>query len=104
MNVDELQRKLIAAARSNPPGDQVPYAFERRIMARLAASPLVDHWTQWAQALWRSAAACVAITLLLSAWSFYSTSSSANPTDLSQQFENTLIAAADQDSSAESVQ
>ncbi len=104
MNVDELQRKLMAAARANPPGDQVPYAFERRIMARLAARPLVDHWTQWAQALWRGAAACVAITLLLSAWSFYSTSSPANTTDLSQQFENTLIAAADQDSPAESVQ
>ena len=37
MNLAELERKLIAAARANPPSDRVPYAFEKRIMARLAA-------------------------------------------------------------------
>ena len=36
MNLAELERKLIAAARANPPSDRVPYAFEKRIMARLA--------------------------------------------------------------------
>ncbi len=37
MNLAELQKKLIAAARANPPGDGVPYAFEKRVMALLAA-------------------------------------------------------------------
>ena len=40
MNLAELERKLIAAARANPPSDRVPYAFEKRIMARLAARPV----------------------------------------------------------------
>jgi len=104
MNVDDLQQKLVAAARANPPSDRVPYAFEKRVMARLAARPLPDLWTQWARQLWRGAAACVAITLLCSAWSFYSRGSVAATPDLSQQFENTLTAAVDQDQSAESVE
>ena len=37
MNLAELQRKLIAAARANAPGDGVPYAFEKRVMALLAS-------------------------------------------------------------------
>ena len=56
MNLAELERKLIAAARANPPSDRVPYAFEKRIMARLAARPVADGWALWARALWRAAA------------------------------------------------
>jgi len=104
MNLDELQRKLIAAARADVPTDHVPYAFEKRIMTRLATRPLPDHWAQWSVALWRAAAACVAVTLLLSAWSFFAPGSSTATNDLSQQFENTLIAAVDQDQPADSVQ
>ena len=51
MNLAELERKLIAAARANPPSDRVPYAFEKRIMARLAARPVVDGWALWAPRL-----------------------------------------------------
>ncbi len=87
MNLAELERKLIAAARANPPSDQVPYAFEKRIMARLAARPAMDHCTLWARALWRAAAPCVAIMLLLGAWSFFDPPASSPATDLSQQLE-----------------
>ena len=38
MNLPKLQEKLLAAARGNPPGDQVPYAFEQRVMARLRST------------------------------------------------------------------
>ncbi len=71
MNLAELERKLIAAARANPPSDRVPYAFEKRILARLPARPLADGWELWGRALWRAAAPCVAIMLLLGAWSFF---------------------------------
>jgi hypothetical protein len=37
MNIAELKKKLIAAARANVPGDQVPYAFEKRVSALLAS-------------------------------------------------------------------
>lgn len=103
MNLAELERKLIAAARANPPGDRVPYAFERRIMARLAAQPAVDHCTLWARALWRAAAPCVVVMLLLGAWSFFTPPASSSATDLSQQLEQTLLAAVDQDQPADSI-
>src|SRR2546423_1452510 len=99
MNLVELQRKLIAAARTYAPSEQVPYAFEKRIMARLVSLPGLDHWTLWSRALWRGAAPCVAIMLLLSAWSFLAPMAPA--TDLSQEFENTVFAAVDQDQAAE---
>ena len=102
MNVAELERKLIAAARANPPSDRVPYAFEKRIMARLAARPMSDGWELWGRALWRAAAPCVAIMLLLGAWSLFTPQASAPATDLSQQLEQTLLAAVDQDQPADS--
>ena len=105
MNHAELEQKLVAAARANPPSDAVPYAFEKRIMARLAARPVVDDWALWARALWRAAAPCAAIMLLLGAWSFFAPpgSAPANATsDLSQQLEQTLLAAVDQDQTVDS--
>jgi hypothetical protein len=68
MDLFELEKKLLAAARHNPPGDEVPYAFETRLMARLAASPKTDEWVWWGRALWRGAAACAAVAILFSAW------------------------------------
>ena len=102
MNLAELERKLIATARANPPSDRVPYAFEKRIMARLAARPVTDDWGFWARALWRAAAPCVAITLLLGAWSFFTPQSSTSANDVSQELEKTLLAAVDQDQSTDS--
>src|SRR5262245_63306407 len=68
MNLSELQNKLLAAARRNPPDEQVPYAFEKRIMARIAAAPKPNEWLAWTRALWVSAAACVMIAGLASLW------------------------------------
>ena len=102
MNLTQLERKLIAAARANPPSDRVPYAFEKRIMARLAARPIMDDWALWARALWRAAAPCVAIMLLLGAWSLFAPQHSTPANDLSQDLEQTLLAAVDQDQPADS--
>ena len=102
MNVEELQRKLIAVARANPPSDRVPFAFEKRIMARLPARARLDEWALWSRALWRAAAPCVAVMLLLSAWSFFVPNTATPSNDLSQDFENTLLAAVDQEPPADS--
>ena len=95
MNLVELERKLIAAARATSPSDRVPYAFEKRIMAHLTAHPVLDGWALWGKALWRAVAPCIAIMLLLGCWTFFSTQGSAS-TDLTQDFENTMLAAVDQ--------
>ena len=100
MNLEHLQAKLLAAARTNPPDDHVPYAFEKRILAHLATKPATDVAALWARALWRAAVPCVAVTLLLTALSFTlvssDASSNASSDDLSQQFEQTLFASMDQ--------
>jgi hypothetical protein len=102
MNLDELERKLIAAARTQAPDDRVPLAFEKRILARLSARPVLDEWALWSRALWRAAAPCVAIMLLLSAWSFLAPNGATSANDLAQEFENTLLAAVDQEPPADS--
>lgn len=95
MNLDDLQRKLIAAARANPPADAVPLGFERRVLGTLRQIVPADYLTCWAHALWRAAAPCVGVALLLIAWSFLSGPSPATTGgDLSQDFENTVLAAA----------
>src|SRR5882724_3129236 len=104
MDLTQLQRRLVAAARMDAPSDRVPYAFEKRVMARLIVRPALDHATVWANALWRGLAPCVAIMLLLSAWSFFAGSANAPVTDLSQDLENTVFAAVDQDQPLDSVQ
>jgi hypothetical protein len=101
MKLDELQQKLITAARAHPPSDRVPFAFEKRIIARLPARLVVDEWALWSRALWRAAASCVAIMLAFSAWTFLAPNHGAPANDLSQDFENTLLAAVDQDQPAD---
>ena len=103
MKLAELERKLIAVARSRPISEKVPYAFEKRIMAHVRERPAPDAWLLWARALWRAAGPCIGIMLLLGAWSFFSPASTTSTTDLSQEFENTVLAAVDQAQSADSV-
>ncbi len=98
MNISELHKKLIAAARANPPGDGVPYAFEKRVMALLAARGAGDNLVLWVRGLWRAAVSCTAIALLLGVWAFFSPPANGNSTDLSQSFENTMLAVVDQSS------
>lgn len=94
MNLDELERKLFAVARAEPVSERVPFGFEKRIIARITESPRLDAWSFWARALWRAAASCVAIMLLLSAWSLFAPHPTvSSTTDLSQEFENTVLAA-----------
>jgi hypothetical protein len=72
MNYSELQKRLLAAARRHPPGDHVPLAFEKRIMARLSSTPPASsaaaEWLAWSRSLWLGAAACTAIALATSVW------------------------------------
>jgi hypothetical protein len=97
MNLTELNRKLIAAARADQPSDRVPYAFEQRIMAHITGRAAVDPWGFWSRALSRSAMFCVAVMLLITGISFYlpATNQSDNNLSLSQDVEKTLFAAVD---------
>jgi hypothetical protein len=95
MNLPELQNKLTAAARLQKPDDRVPYAFEKRITA-LIAERGVNQWVFWTRALWRAAASCVAIAVVCGAVSLFTPAAADSGNDLSQDFENTLLASVDQ--------
>jgi hypothetical protein len=96
MKLAELEKKLMAVARANPPSDHVPPSFEKRIMALITARPMCDVWAAWAKVLWRAAAPCVAVMLLFSAWAFFRAPAQNPSIDLAQQLDNTLLAAVDQ--------
>ena len=93
MNLSELQNKLLAAARRNAPDSQVPYAFEQRIMARLAALPKPNEWLAWSRALWFGAAACVMVALLASVWPAQATEDEDN--SFSEGVEQSIFASVD---------
>ena len=95
MNLAELERKLIAAARTKAPDDRVPYAFEKRIMARLRSPTRVDELAWWGRALWFGASACAAVTLAVGAWTFSLDDDIEQATSFSQGVEQSLFASAD---------
>jgi hypothetical protein len=76
MNANELEAKLLKAARALPAKANVPYAFEKRVMAALRTQPAIDPWALWSRLLWRAAAPCVGIMLALSAWTVVNSASS----------------------------
>ena len=96
MNLAELQRKLTSAARQQAPDERVPYAFEKRIMALIAERAAASGRVMWARGLWRAAVSCVAVAAVCGAVAFFTPSAADNNNDLSQDFENTLLASVDQ--------
>jgi len=94
MNIELLQEKLLRAARAHAPSESVPYAFEKRVLARIQSVSIVDSLTLWVRALWRAAIPCCAIVVLLFAWGVASSSESAptETSDLGSHLETTLMA------------
>ena len=95
MNLAELQKKLTAAARLQPPDDRVPYAFEKRIMALIAERTESARRIFWARGLWRAAVSCVALAVVCGTVSLFAPDMADNGNDLSQDLENTLFASVD---------
>ena len=99
MNLEQLQKKLLAAARANPPADRVPYAFEKRILAQLAAQPpltarraLGAGTVAGRRSVRRRHALAGNLVFHLP----HRIQRRPRHEDLSQQFEQTLLASADQ--------
>jgi len=98
MNLAELQKKLLAAARRSPPDDRVPYAFEKRVMARLSAAQPQDAWNTFVRPLWYAAAVCSLVAVLTGAWTMMGTGPGESDGELSfsQDLEQTILDAADE--------
>jgi hypothetical protein len=97
MNLHDLEKKLLAVARRHSPRDQVPYAFEKRVMEHIKSRPLSDHAAVWAIALWRAVAPCFGIMVLLVGWSMFAPAPAPASNDFSQEIDNTVLATATQE-------
>lgn len=89
MELDILKQKLITAARRQTLDAEVPFAFEKRVMAHLADGSVPDGWVLWSRALWRAAIPCLLIVVFSGLWAVRP----ARPrnADLSQQIENVVL-------------
>ena len=96
MNLEKLQKTILAAARRQTLDDRVPYAFEQRIVALIAARGAADVWAFWTRNLWRAAASCVGVAVVCGATSLFAPGTTVSKNDLSQDFEITLLASVDQ--------
>lgn len=94
MNLAKLQEKLLAAARLDRPTETVPYAFEQRIMARIGrlAEESVDLWTLWSRVLWRAAAPCLGLTIVLVGLAAFTGAWQGTPVTLGEGLESTVYA------------
>ena len=68
MDIKELYRKLMNAARSMPPDERTPYAFEKRVIACLQGLPKVDLARLWSRGMWRAAMSSAAVMLAILIW------------------------------------
>ena len=93
MNLEHLHNKLISAARATPADDRVPYAFEKRVMARLTDSVRVDLLGAWSAALWRGALACLVVTMLSGTWMLWTETHTDRP-EFAHEFSAAVFASA----------
>lgn len=87
MKTPRTPEELIKLARSIPSDERAPYAFEKRIMARLVENPAADPLSLWAQALWRGVAPCLGIMLMALVMSFATTRNASAPSSDAAQTE-----------------
>lgn len=93
MDLAELERKLIAAARVNPPDETVPIAFEKRVMARIAEVHGPSYASLWAQGLWRGALASMTAAGVVCGAVLLFGLRSDRAEEFADQFESTMLAA-----------
>ena len=92
MNEADLEKKLIRLARATPMSDHVPFAFEKRILAAIGAQHPEDIWSFWSRALWKAAAPCVGVMLVMGAWAILTPGVNTVSDSYSTDLESALLA------------
>jgi hypothetical protein len=87
----QLQHKLLEAGRLDRPSDSVPYAFEKRVMARIRALPKLDDRALWNRVLWQAVAPSLAAVFLLGAIAYWDSGHRSGST-LEADLEDTVLA------------
>ena len=68
--IDAILDKMLAKTREMPADNQVPYAFEKRIMAHIKETPeaSANLWELLGHSLWRAVVPCLAVMVLVAVW------------------------------------
>ena len=68
--IDKILDEMLAKTREMPADNQVPYAFEKRIMAHIKEAPkaAANLWELWGHSLWRAVVPCLAVMVLVAVW------------------------------------
>tara|TARA_B100000959_G_scaffold273044_1_gene323085 strand:- start:187 stop:537 length:351 start_codon:yes stop_codon:yes gene_type:complete len=74
---EDILRKMLTETREIKL-DNVPYAFEKRVMSHIQEAPqkTLNLWELWGQALWRTAIPCFSLMIFVVIWT---SSQSATP-------------------------
>ncbi|MCS1408161.1 MAG: hypothetical protein M2R45_01331 [Verrucomicrobia subdivision 3 bacterium] len=91
MKNHNLHETILRAARKLPDDTRVPYAFEKRIMARLTSQSQPDSLDLWARGLWQATIPCLTLMFAISAWSMVATGRVPSIDPLATDLELTMI-------------
>lgn len=92
MSYELLLKKLVNAAKRNKPSDNVPYAFEKRIMARIYELKANDTATLWAQLLWRAVKPCLLVMIIACLIALFTQMQNGFEENPSKEFETAVLA------------
>jgi hypothetical protein len=87
-DMKDSSNRIFEIAREVGVSSHVPYAFEKRIMARIGSARPLDIWDLWSRYLWQAAAPCVAVTLAVGIWAYFEP----RPADTGPDLESALVA------------
>lgn len=82
MKLEGLRQKLIRAAREEAMSEEVPYAFEQRILHAIRRAPVRDPFLPWIAGLWRAAFCSLAIAAAAGTWHWGQTEESTSDNDI----------------------
>ena len=91
MNKRNLHSNILEAAQKLPEDNHVPYAFEKRIMARIQATPQPDSLALWARGLWQATVPCLALMVAIGTWSAIDSRSESSVDPLAADLELTML-------------
>ena len=90
-----LFTKFLSLARALPESARCPFAFEKRIMARLRGLQQQDKWKAWAPAMWKAALCGLSILAVVGAFARFSEQNSNEL--LASELETTVMASVNTD-------
>jgi hypothetical protein len=63
MNLEKALSRLLALAKARKPSEDVPYAFEKRVMSHILSAGRIEKVSDYISVLWKAAGSCACIMI-----------------------------------------